>query len=149
MESKFHVKSPTMGRQAQKDRTRRDLLTSARLLIDGGGVPTVSDAADHAQVSRTTAYRYFSSQDALLAQAGIEPLIAQLEKAIEATLTIADPVVRVDAAFARVVPLLLVREAQLRMMLKIALDRSQNEDFVNFSLLQSLPGVTVWDTLLQ
>jgi AcrR family transcriptional regulator len=85
-------------------------------------VPTVADAADHAGVSRTTAYRYFSSQEALLAQAGIEPLIAQIDDAVEATRSITDPVARVDAAFASSVPSLLAREAQLRAMLKIALD---------------------------
>jgi AcrR family transcriptional regulator len=58
----------TRERIAQKQRTRRALLTAAAELVDAGKTPTVADAADAADVSRATAYRYFPSQEALLVQ---------------------------------------------------------------------------------
>ncbi len=57
------------GRVRQRRRTRRALLLAARELIEAGRTPTVAEAADAADVSRATAYRYFPSQDALLAEA--------------------------------------------------------------------------------
>jgi len=57
----------TTGRVQQKERTHRALVASARALIAEGGTPTVEEAALRADVSRTTAYRYFPNQAALLA----------------------------------------------------------------------------------
>jgi AcrR family transcriptional regulator len=58
------------GRTRQKQRTRNELIASARELIArGGAAPTVEQAAAAAAISRTTAYRYFPSQRALLAAA--------------------------------------------------------------------------------
>jgi AcrR family transcriptional regulator len=55
-----------VGRAAQKGRTRSALIAAVRTLIARGVTPTVEAAAAAALVSRTTAYRYFSSQRALL-----------------------------------------------------------------------------------
>lgn len=55
------------GRTAQKQRTRNDLLAAARAIVAAGRTPTVEAAAEAASVSRTTAYRYFANQRALLA----------------------------------------------------------------------------------
>ena len=54
------------GRRQQKARTRAALVEAARALLAEGVTPTVEQAADRADVSRTTAYRYFPSQRALL-----------------------------------------------------------------------------------
>src|SRR5580765_4756746 len=55
------------GRTQQKQRTRSALVASARELVaSSGAAPTVGEAAAAAGVSRTTAYRYFPSQEALL-----------------------------------------------------------------------------------
>jgi AcrR family transcriptional regulator len=55
------------GRTHQKARTRAALVAAARSLVaQGGATPTVEEAAAAAAVSRTTAYRYFPSQTALL-----------------------------------------------------------------------------------
>src|SRR5579875_2917133 len=54
------------GRRRQKARTRNALVTAARQLLAEGIIPTVEQAADRAEVSRTTAYRYFPNQRALL-----------------------------------------------------------------------------------
>jgi AcrR family transcriptional regulator len=54
------------GRTRQKARTRNALIEAARELLAEGVTPTVEQAADAAQVSRTTAYRYFPNQRALI-----------------------------------------------------------------------------------
>jgi AcrR family transcriptional regulator len=54
------------GRIQQKARTRSALVQAARGLLSEATTPTVEQAAERAHVSRTTAYRYFPSQQALL-----------------------------------------------------------------------------------
>jgi len=48
----------------QKARTRDALVAATRQLMRAGVTPAVEQAADVTRVSRTTAYRYFSSQRA-------------------------------------------------------------------------------------
>src|SRR5579885_891690 len=72
------------GRIAQKERTRSELLRAAGELLRAGSVPTVSDVADAARISRTTAYRYFPTQELLLAEATADPLIESVNDAIAA-----------------------------------------------------------------
>jgi AcrR family transcriptional regulator len=57
------------GRRAQKQRTRAALAAAAQRLFANGVTPTVDQVADEAGISRTTAYRYFPNQRALLAVA--------------------------------------------------------------------------------
>ena len=58
------------GRTRQKLRTRNELIAAARALVTrGGSAPTVEQAAAAASISRTTAYRYFPNQQALLVAA--------------------------------------------------------------------------------
>jgi AcrR family transcriptional regulator len=59
------------GRAEQKRRTRQRVLDAAAELIAEGKSPTVTDAADLAKVSRRTAYRYFSTQQQMLAEAAL------------------------------------------------------------------------------
>lgn len=54
------------GRTQQKARTRSALRVAARELLSEGRDPTVEEAADRAGISRSTAYRYFPNQRALL-----------------------------------------------------------------------------------
>jgi AcrR family transcriptional regulator len=86
------------GRARQKARTRNALVVAARQLLAEGVTPTVEQAADRAQISRTTAYRYFANQRTLLvatypemearSQLGATPPsdpLARLEVAVDAT----------------------------------------------------------------
>ena len=57
------------GRTGQKARTRDALIASTRELLAEGVTPTVEQAAAAAAISRTTAYRYFPNQRALLVAA--------------------------------------------------------------------------------
>jgi len=47
-------------------RTRRLLLDTAMALMQAGRIPSVTDVAEAAEVSRATAYRYFPTQAALV-----------------------------------------------------------------------------------
>ena len=57
------------GRTNQKRRTRDALVAAARSIVAEGRTPTVEEVAESASISRTTAYRYFPNQRALLAAA--------------------------------------------------------------------------------
>jgi AcrR family transcriptional regulator len=54
------------GRRHQKARTRDALIDATRELLAEGVTPTVEQAAAAASISRTTAYRYFPNQRAML-----------------------------------------------------------------------------------
>jgi AcrR family transcriptional regulator len=59
------------GRERQKNRTRRLLIESAAELVREGQSPSVADVAEYADVSRATAYRYFPTQEMLLAEVAL------------------------------------------------------------------------------
>ncbi len=82
-------------RPNQKRRTRKDLLQAAATLMKQGRRPSLDEVAEEALVSRATAYRYFPSIEALLAEASADMLTpepAQLFTGDEPT----DPVARVE-----------------------------------------------------
>lgn len=57
----------------QKRRTRVELLRAARELIENGNQnPSIGDVADHALISRATAYRYFSSSEEMIREAVLD-----------------------------------------------------------------------------
>src|SRR5215469_3624724 len=56
----------------KKQRTRHDLLKAAARLMKHGRVPKLAEVAEEAMVSRATAYRYFSSDEALITEAAID-----------------------------------------------------------------------------
>jgi len=67
------------GRAAQKRRTRQALLDAANALLDAGRRPSLDDVAERAEVSRATAYRYFTSSDDLLTDAVIDRSLVPAE----------------------------------------------------------------------
>ena len=54
------------GRRRQKSRTREALVAAARKVLAEGGAVSIEGVAHEADVSRTTAYRYFPNPDALV-----------------------------------------------------------------------------------
>lgn len=56
----------------QKRRTRAELLRAARELTETGAQPSVAEVADHAGISRATAYRYFSTPDDMIREAVLD-----------------------------------------------------------------------------
>ncbi|MGI8548966.1 MAG: TetR family transcriptional regulator, partial [Gemmatimonadaceae bacterium] len=65
------VSGKQTGRERQRGRTRKALLTAAAALIAQGRTPSVTEVADAAEVSRRTAYRYFPTPDQLLVEAAL------------------------------------------------------------------------------
>ena len=107
-----------VGRTRQKERTRGALIAAARDLVAQGMTPTVEDAAAAASISRTTAYRYFPNQAALLVAAHPETEARSLlpEDAPD------DPAARLDAVIEEFTRVIVDTEAQQRTMLRLSLD---------------------------
>jgi AcrR family transcriptional regulator len=107
------------GRSRQKQRTRDALVAAARdLVAQGGAVPTVEAAAELASVSRTTAYRYFPTQKALLVAAHPETTATSLvpDDAGE------DPQARLLGTVDAFIRIIVDTEHQQRTMLRLSLD---------------------------
>ncbi len=75
----FREEPVESGRVNQKRRTRAAIVEAAKRLVDAGGTPTVAEAAEAALVSRTTAYRYFPTQDALMIELSVDLDVDDLE----------------------------------------------------------------------
>jgi AcrR family transcriptional regulator len=112
------------GRTAQKQRTRDALVAAAQQLIADGLTPTVEATADAASISRTTAYRYFPNQAALLATAYPETAAASLLPDDPP----ADPEARLMLVVDRFLKILFESEPQQRTMLRLSLDPNNNDE---------------------
>jgi AcrR family transcriptional regulator len=106
------------GRSHQKQRTRDALIAAARDLVSQGHAPTVEAVAQAARISRTTAYRYFPNQRALLAAAHPETATDSLlpEDAP------ADVASRLDFVVASFTRMIVDTEKQQRTMLRLSLE---------------------------
>jgi AcrR family transcriptional regulator len=67
------------GRVNQKRRTRAAIVAAAKELLADGVTPTVAQAAEAALVSRTTAYRYFPTQESLLVEVAVNVDVDDVE----------------------------------------------------------------------
>ena len=105
------------GRVDQKRRTRDALVAAARDLVARGLSPTVEEAAEAASISRTTAYRYFPNQTALLAAAHPETVVTSLLPADAPD----DVATRLDLVVDGFLRMIVDTEAQQRTMLKLSL----------------------------
>lgn len=109
---------PTDGRRNQKLRTRRALVDAAVALVREGRPVTIADAAEGAQVSVATAYRYFSHPGELLQET------QSVARGFEAVADLpADPAERLDLTVSRVADLQLGDEAVWRAVLRASLER--------------------------
>lgn len=107
------------GRTSQKLRTRNELTSAARaLLAQGGAAPTVEQAAAAASISRTTAYRYFPNQRALLVAAHPEIDTASFVPPDAGD----DPEERLLAAVSAFIHMIIDTEPQQRTMLRLSLE---------------------------
>ncbi|MCA1840298.1 MAG: TetR/AcrR family transcriptional regulator [Actinomycetota bacterium] len=111
------------GRTHQKARTRNALIAAARQLLSEGVTPTVERAADRAATSRTTAFRYFRNQRALLVatypQMGEQSLLRSADTE--------DPLARLEIVAAEVARLILEFEPELRAQLRLSLEPGPGE----------------------
>jgi AcrR family transcriptional regulator len=85
------------ARDNQRQRTRKDLLRAAARLLEDGSAPSMAAVADEAMVSRATAYRYFPSLDALLAEVPADRDVPEPEDLFRGDRSV-DPVRRVMKA---------------------------------------------------
>lgn len=105
-----------------KDLTRRKLLHHAsKLMVDNGSPPTVAEVASAANISRPTAYRYFSTADELAAAATLEHLRQEIATLTDAALTLADPESRIDATVRAIVDLTFRHERVFRSMIRVSI----------------------------
>jgi AcrR family transcriptional regulator len=111
------------GRTRQKARTRNALIQAARDSLAEGVTPTVEQAADAALVSRTTAYRYFPNQRALLAATFPQVAAASLlpDPVPE------DPAARLDVVIGALARLTVEHEPELRAHLRLSLESGSGE----------------------
>ncbi|MEV6824725.1 helix-turn-helix domain-containing protein [Amycolatopsis sp. NPDC051102] len=107
------------GRSRQKGRTRAALVAAAHELLAEGRSPTVEDAAESAGISRTTAYRYFPNQRALLLAAYPE---IQDDAGLLPADAPADPAARLALVMRAFTEFTLRWEPQLRAQLRLSLE---------------------------
>jgi AcrR family transcriptional regulator len=106
------------GRTQQKARTRAAMVEAARELLAEGSAPTVEQAAERAAVSRTTAYRYFPNQRALLIASYPE---LDLPSLLDGDAP-ADAGARLELVTESIARQLIEHEPELRAMLRLSLE---------------------------
>jgi AcrR family transcriptional regulator len=100
-------------------RMRRHMLATAIRLMQDGFIPSVSDVAEAAEVSRATAYRYFPSQAAMV-QAVVDEALGPILEWRSGSQSAED---RVSELFGFAFPRMLEYEATHRAALAQALDQ--------------------------
>ncbi len=100
-------------------RMKRHMLAAAIRLMQDGFIPSVSDVAEAAEVSRATAYRYFPSQAAMV-QAVVDEALGPI---LAWRSDLADADRRVSELFTFAFPRMLEYEATHRAALEQALDQ--------------------------
>jgi AcrR family transcriptional regulator len=123
------------GRANQKQRTRKDLLQAAAQLMKQGRRPSLDEVAEAALVSRATAYRYFPSMDALLAEASLD-VVTPDAAALFAGNAPAEPVARLEKIDAALHEMMLANEPALRLMLANSLQRAARGEVESGTLLR-------------
>ena len=112
------------GRRNQKARTRGALVDAARRWLADGVTPTVEQAAERAGIARTTAYRYFPNQRALLLATYPEldaPSLLDDDAPWDAA-------TRLDMVTHKFTRQLLDHESELRATLRLALEPNRPQD---------------------
>jgi AcrR family transcriptional regulator len=110
------------GRVNQKRRTRAAIIAAAKELLAQGAPPTVAQAAELAEVSRTTAYRYFPTQESLLVEIAIGVGVDDVDELAARPLGDETAEQRLLAVLHLLNERLLENEAQYRTALRLYLD---------------------------
>ena len=112
----------SFGRMNQKRRTRAALMAAAIAFVRRGETPTISQVAEAALVSKSTAYRYFPSQEALLAEALLDAVNhADLEAVYVAARKPGPAATRLDAVVRADHALVVKHEAAFRRAVRATL----------------------------
>jgi AcrR family transcriptional regulator len=110
-------------RTSQKQRTRQDLLQAASRLMAQGQLPKVAEVAKEALVSRATAYRFFSSDEELIAEAAIDVRTPTATQLFEGDTSL-DPEQRLLKANAVMHDVVWKNQKQMRFIVARLLDQS-------------------------
>src|SRR6267143_160641 len=105
----------------QRDRTRRLILNAAVVLMRSGVIPTVEEAAKHAEVSPATGYRYYRTHGALIQEA----VELAFPDQTQVSLGGGSPEARIDRLMAEGFPRLVEHEAFDRAVLRSALNQKR------------------------
>ena len=111
------------GRINQKRRTRAAIVAAAAELVRQGQSPTVAEVADAALVSRATAYRYFPSQEYLLAEAALESIRWNVDEILSTVESVDNPALRLDAVVRALQQQTVEQEAGFRALLRLSLEQ--------------------------
>ncbi len=117
-----------MGRVNQKHRTRNALLQAAADLMRQGLTPSIEEVADAAQVSRATAYRYFPTQEHVIAGSAVMAANLGGEERLKAALETDDVYARLDNVNLEFHERFSSNEAAYRTLLRVLLQRSVADD---------------------
>ena len=113
------VQGKEQADKGPRARMRRIMLDAGMRLMQNGLIPSVSDVAEAAQVSRATAYRYFPTQAALI-QAAVNEALGPI---LAWTSDSADAEERVTQLVTFAYPRMEGYEATLKAALRLALDQ--------------------------
>jgi AcrR family transcriptional regulator len=116
------------GRVNQKHRTRNALLQAAAALMRQGLTPSIEEVADTAQVSRATAYRYFPTQEHVIAGSAVLSGNLEGESRLEAGMTSDDPFLRLDYVVQEFHGRFSNNEVAYRTLLGLLLQRSSTNE---------------------
>jgi AcrR family transcriptional regulator len=105
------------GPNGAKERTRLLLLEHASALLGRGEMASVADVAQHAGVSRATAYRYFPTRGKLIS-AVVDFSLGPVRQAAS---SFADGRQRIEELFRQTFPRFIEYEPQLRAALQVSL----------------------------
>ncbi|MGB6119753.1 MAG: TetR/AcrR family transcriptional regulator [Mesorhizobium sp.] len=101
-------------------RTARLILETAVALMQLGRIPTISEVAEQAGVSRATAYRYFPTQTSLVhAVVG-----SALGPRVDLSMATDDPEARIEKLITTAMPRLFRSQTVFRAALKLSLEQS-------------------------
>jgi AcrR family transcriptional regulator len=109
-------------RRNQKLRTRAAIVEAARTLMAEGAMPTVAQAAEAALVSRTTAYRYFPTQETLLLELAMTTDVDDVEELLASPARTATPLEHLSAVLERFNEHVLDQEVEYRTSLRAYAD---------------------------
>jgi AcrR family transcriptional regulator len=113
---------PATRMSPQRRRNRQALLDAAAALMEEGVMPSIPEAADRAEISRATAYRYFSSPEHLQNEAALDTIAKRISAlSVDAPQDMPAEEAMVELIL-RVYEMSLDHEVAFRTMLRLSLD---------------------------
>lgn len=101
------------------------VLEATQALLDEGKVPTVGEAADSALVGRSTAYRYFPTQESLILEASMGSVVELLDETASADVSDTDDAAeRVDRILRTMHGRITAHESAFRAIIRLSLDKA-------------------------